>query len=211
MYLSGEKLGLACQLAAGLLENLTIGSSISGKYVISVEQMKDVVEAQSGWIIEKKRVPFAASHLRGRIERYINGSNKRAIIHIRDDQDEYWKRYVFAKELMHLVVDSEIDLSPYGDKRIEELISYGYFGDPSIEGLACDPTQSEVIAEIVALEVLYPLHLRSEDLEKRSKRETDINSIARKYGIPMTKAGIALSKRYLEQIESVKPSASYTE
>jgi hypothetical protein len=208
MYLSGDKLGMACQLASGLLKSLTIGVSGPGRFVISVEQMKDVIEAQTGWVIEKKRVLFDAVHLRGRIERYRDERGQRAVIHIRDDQDEYWKRYVFAKELMHLVVDTEIDLSPYGDKRIEELISYGYFGDPSVDGLPGDPTQSEVIAEIVALEVLYPMHLRSGDLAMRANRETDIDSIARKYGIPRTKAGLALNTRYLDQIKSVASEAS---
>lgn len=199
MYETSKEIVRAYLIAQDLLDKLTIGPASSPKPCISIEQLQDVIVSETGCVVEKYEVPFAASHIRERIERYDQG--RRAIIHVRQDQDDAWKRFVTAKALLHIKIDrQEEDFCPYGDQTLEELIRRGHFGQASMPELGGEPPHSEVLAEMAALEVLYPLSLREGDVDQLVKRSTTMLQLAHRYGIPPSYAATALDKFYLDEL-----------
>lgn len=198
MYDSTEQISRVYMIARDVLDKLTIGPSDGEKPCISIEQLQDVIAAETGCEIRKFEVPFEATHTRERVERYKDG--KLAIIHVRQDQELHWKRFVTAKALLHIKVDREEDFSAYGDQTLEELIRRGHFGQLSSRELSGEPAHSEVLAEMAALEVLYPLDMRKQDVEDMGNKETTIIKIAHKYGIPPSYAATALDPIYLTQL-----------
>ena len=61
---------------------------------LSVEDLQWSIGDMYGISITKKEVSFDASHVRGMVERYANNT---AIIYIRADQPDDWKRFVCTK------------------------------------------------------------------------------------------------------------------
>lgn len=177
---------------------MTRGTPGSGKPVISIDELHQLVEQDTNVRIDKYEVEFEATYLRGRVERYEGG--RIAIIHVRANQDIFWKRFVVAKELLHIKIDGDEYFSPYGDQTLEELIRKGHFGLASLAPPGQEPTQSEVIAEIAALEVLYPLDCRRNDVQELAAKTTTRIQLAHRYGIPASYAATALDPEYLELI-----------
>jgi hypothetical protein len=198
MYLTSETLVRALLIANDLLERMTPGDPASGRPVMSIEQLQDIVHADTAVAIEKHEAVFEATYLRGRLERYDGG--KRAIIHIRANQEFTWKRFVSAKELVHIKIDGTEHFSPYGDQTLEELIRKGHFGAASLAPPGMEPVQSEVFSEIAALEVLYPVQLRLKDLDELEAKTTTRVQLAHRYGIPRNYAATALDPEYLRMI-----------
>jgi hypothetical protein len=198
MYLNSENLVRALSVSDQLLKLLTIGDPSAGKPVISIEQLQDIVQEATGVSIEKYEVAFEATYLKGRIERYDGG--KKAIIHIRANQTLDWKRFVTAKELIHILLDGSEHFSPYGDKTLDELIRKGHFGLASLGPPGIGPAQSEIVAEIAALEVLYPRNLREPDVNALAAGEITRVQIAHRYGIPPNYAATAIDLEYLHAL-----------
>lgn len=197
MNLDSEKITFAFIKAHEVLEDLTIPAYAEGP-VTSIDQLLRVVSARSGLNIDMYEVQFEGKFIRGRTERWKDG---RVTIHVRsNEQDDDWKRFVAAKELMHLVVDGAEDLSPYGDATLEEMILEGHFGLIAASDPAKPPVQSEIIAQIAALEVLYPLKFRQGDVEALAKKETTFVKLAKRYGIPSSFVSTALHVPYLTAI-----------
>jgi Zn-dependent peptidase ImmA (M78 family) len=124
-----------------------------------IENIERVVEAMTGLKIEKKEVTTDGSIIRGFTERYED----KALILIREDQPIEWKKYTAVKEYCHLVYDSEEEFEPDPVVTLDQLVMR--------RGLDLDEALSpaiisERVAEIMALEIIYPLELRGGDAEK---------------------------------------------
>lgn len=158
---------------------------------LPVEEFQRVVGQMYGLKIEKFQVPFEATFLRGMLERY----GDRAVIYVRKNQDEDWKRFVSIKELCHLVIDEPEDWSISGASIIRKLISE-YKID---KGKPADRViQSEVFAEIAAIELLYPHEGRAVDISNLESSATTIAKIASYYDIPEAIVERALSENHME-------------
>lgn len=121
-----------------------------------IENIERVVEAMTGIRIDKKEISTGGSIIRGLTERY----DDRALILIREDQPLEWKKYATVKEYCHLVFDDDNDFEPNPLETLEQLVMK--------RGLDLDEALSpaiisERIAEIMALEIIYPLEVREED------------------------------------------------
>ena len=102
-----------------------------------------------------------------------------------------------AKELLHLVIDNDDDFNPYGDETLEYLVELGHFGWLNSGDPFAGFVQSEVVAEIAALEVLYPLRFRSADLKKLHDKDTTRAALGVIYEIPSQYVATALNDDYL--------------
>jgi Zn-dependent peptidase ImmA (M78 family) len=136
-------------------------------------------------------VPFEATFLRGLIERYAN----KVIIYVRKNQDEDWKRFVTIKELCHIVIDEKEDWSASGASIIKNLIS-----EHKLNKMTAAPraVQSEIFAEIAAIELLYPFNARAADIVALDYGSMTLARIAGYYKIPEAIVERALSENYAE-------------
>lgn len=151
--------------------------------VLSVMDFHWAVEDIYGLKVEMLKVSFRADHVRGKVERYNNGT---ARVLIRADQSAEFLRFVTVKELCHLIIDEEDDWSSAGVETIRGLLKewdlirengHGHT-EPS------EPLQSEKLAEIAAIEMMYPRQFRSHDLAKIVAKETTVQKIAMQHDVP---------------------------
>jgi Zn-dependent peptidase ImmA (M78 family) len=145
---------------------------------LSVEDFQHILTQQYGIAIEKKAVTVETQFLAGMVERYDN----RAIIFIKADMDREWLRFVSTKELCHLLIDDgDMDCSSNGVETIEYLLEeYKIQNDDFAERVA----QSEALAEIAAIELMYPYSERCVDRDKVASGELTTLSIAEYYCVP---------------------------
>jgi hypothetical protein len=142
----------------------------------------DYVKLQQSTPISIIDVSFEGRIVGSRLERYKD----RIDIAICANQDRNWKRFCAIKELVHILIDTEIDFSPYGNERIEELLGAGLIGLASGVNPTAIPTQSELVAEICAIEIMYPAEQVVEDWGT-NKQDTG--------GTPMDLDKIAIERR----------------
>ncbi|MCO6386689.1 hypothetical protein [Aliihoeflea sp. 40Bstr573] len=169
------------------------------KLPVSVEDTQWAIEEKYGFKITKELVDFEAEHIRGMMERYENGT---AHVFIRQRQDNdltvngYWHRFIAVKELSHLAIDEKEDFNWDGSKTIEELIA-----DHIFEGMrpAKIEIQSEVLAELVAIEILYPMEFRQADIES-GRLPSDL---AKDYGVPPYVIERALSQGHMKMARAL--------
>ncbi|MBA2589460.1 MAG: hypothetical protein H0U98_12640 [Alphaproteobacteria bacterium] len=109
------------------------------------------------------------------------------------------------EELLHIIVDKDVDHCPYGDEILDVLVLEGHCGILVSKGNG-SPKQSELIAELAAQETLYPWELRQEDMKLLEKKETSIGKLTLKYQLPEGTVSTLLHPRYIELIEKAKNS-----
>lgn len=123
---------------------------------VSVENLQEIIGRLAQLKISKWLVDFDGTSLRGNVERYSD----RVEIHVRKSLSPYWRRFTVVKELCHLLLDSEEDWSVDVVTTISDLLSFsGFSGDESAE------IRSEKLAEVMALELIYPIEHRRRDKE----------------------------------------------
>lgn len=195
MYLHADKVKHAVECAQGVLEDQRIYAKDSTRIPVSIDSLHEVISELSGYTVEMREVSFEGTYLFGRIEKY---DGKRAIIDVKSSLAENWKRFIACKELVHLLIDEEEDMSPYGDEMLEKLVRDGHIGVISNNGGDKPPMQSELIAEVTALEILYPVFERKKDFDALAKGETTIRKLALHYGLPDNFIDTGLSTDYLD-------------
>jgi hypothetical protein len=149
--------------------------------------------------VEKHEVAFEGEYLRGLVERYKN----RARILIRAGQGEEWMRITTAKELCHIAIDEEEDWSPLGHQTIQSLLLEDHLDNQNEEAqkarkMADATAQSEKLAVIAAIELMYPHEFRDDDVGSIAKRKTTQKAIALRYHVPEYVVGSALHPGRLE-------------
>ncbi len=123
---------------------------------IRIENVQRIVETMTKKKIIKKSVSTGGTIIRGMTERYAD----KALIYIRKEQSLEWQRYTAIKELCHIVYDEADDFEPDPLKTLEQLVLKRTLtlGEPTSPALL-----SERLAEITALEIIYPLEFRQSD------------------------------------------------
>ena len=119
----------------------------------------------------------------------------KAFIDLKHGLDDDWKRFVTAKELLHLLIDGDEDMSPYGDETLDQLVSDGHIGIVSQNG-GKPPAQSELIAEVAAMELLYPIQNRKVDATAIDEGSTSFTKLSIRYGIPVNFIDTIFSQGY---------------
>ncbi|MGN6364434.1 hypothetical protein [Asticcacaulis taihuensis] len=172
----------------------------------SVAAIFDYVQSKVSVPIIMMDVSFDGPHIGSRIERYED----RVEIAVRSDQDDAWKRFCTIKELVHLLVDGADDCSPYGHHRIEEMLDVGLVGLASGNNASGRPTQSELLGEVAAVEIMYPARaivLETEALERAGGEERlNVRRAALIRQMPNFYAGTALQKDFRQFITAALKS-----
>lgn len=165
-------------------------STLAGDHPrLSIEDIYRVVSQAYNMQIIKTQVVFEAQFLRGMIERYAD----RALIRVRQDQEDDWKRFAAVKELCHVFIDEQEDWSTEGVHTIDDLlVEYAIRNGHESHRV----TQSEILAEIAAIEIMYPYDHRCHDLEQLAERNTTQIRIATYFAIPKAIVSRALSENH---------------
>lgn len=171
----------------------TVADQDDGK--VSIENLQRIVERITRKPIKMDTVDFVGTRVRAELERYDDHFE----IHVRAGQPVEWVRLAVVKEFWHALSDNEEDYSPDGVKIIRELVKYTGFGfnwdDLSTQARA------EKLAEIFALELLYPIEYRTQDVEERANGAS-IEQISERRGVPPLWVERALDPEYHAACES---------
>jgi Zn-dependent peptidase ImmA (M78 family) len=132
-----------------------------------------------GLKIDIFEVVFAGDRLRSLVERY---NDKRAVIYVKHDLTPEVQRFSVTKELMHLVIDEPEDWSPAGVATLQSFFTEMSIGNG--DHLAETRAQSEALAEIAAIEVLYPYEFRSSDAADIASKKTTWPKLSLHYEMP---------------------------
>jgi Zn-dependent peptidase ImmA (M78 family) len=196
VYLTADKVvnGLIC--AQKVLMDTRVWANKHAFLPISVDAAKEVIEELSGYSVTMRSVSFEAKHVFARVEKY---RDKTATVDVRHSLSEDWKRFVAAKELLHLIIDKDEDMSPYGDETLDKLVRDGHIGIISQNGDK-PPAQSELIAEVAAMELLYPIQNRRGDLEDVRAERSSFAKLSLRYGMPPNFIDTVFSDGYLQTL-----------
>ncbi len=183
--------------AANVLEEYwahTDGDEKNG--VISIENTEKAIENLSGVTIKKQRIDFDGKIIRSKIEREQGGDAK---IFLRSNQSDSWLRYASIKEYSHILLDDKEDFEPDPTVTLIELFEKsGLFLDPNDSAAK----RSERIAEILALELIYPFEWREKDralIDDGGK----VSDLEAKLGVPAAHIEKALHPDYIESCKQM--------
>lgn len=157
----------------------------------SVENIQRIVERMTGKPVEKYRVPFEGERVRGNIERY----DDRFVIHVRRGQTLEWDRFTVIKELCHALMDSAEEYSPHGVETLRELVSWRGLDFDWEE--ASEVARCERLAELMALELIYPFEYREGDKAAIAAGATRAD-VGQKRGVPLPWVERALLQRHID-------------
>ena len=198
MQVSKSKLRNGVLRARELLNDSRVFVDTRSGGQISIDGLQAVVHEHRGIPVKVHDVAFDAANIRGRMERYTTHID----IHIRRNMDSEWKRIVTAKELLHAIIDDDEDCTPYGNLTLEELVAEGRIGHLCNESTNGKPVQSEWIAEVAAIELMYPNHYRVDDERALSRGEASLSHLALRFDIPEMFIETALQPSYRRAIAS---------
>lgn len=120
-------------------------------------------------------------------------------VYLRPGMDMDWNRFVLCKELYHVVLDSE----QYQNVSIFEHLEQAMVSFPSLEIKPAQPVVSEKMAEIAAMEFLFPYAERSGI--KANGTPLDLPAIAARYRVPQLLVEQYLSDTYMVNLGALMP------
>jgi Zn-dependent peptidase ImmA (M78 family) len=155
-----------------------------------------------GTFLEKKvllkfhKQRFSDSSVRGF---YVNYPDRFEIV-ILQGQNKCWTRFVTCKELFHVILDGTesrtID--------IEGLIDEFTISFLETEHSATSSAATEILAEVAAMEFLFPYENRAAALEKCNDDPENYMEIARFYSIPRVLVEKYLNKHFMDILDPKK-------
>ena len=152
-------------------------------FVLNLADLKVAIENLCGMAIEVFEVSFSGDHLRGSTERFSDSTAK---IYVRSSQTDEEKRLAVTKELCHILLDCEDDWSTEGVETISGLLRETRLA--RVDGIGeINPSNqlaSEVMAHVVALELLYPDQYHKSDEAKLLAGEKTLQQIAFEHEVP---------------------------
>lgn len=164
---------------------------------IRVENLQRAVRELCGKLVEKYLLDEDSDLERSNCIRYEDGS----LIIVTAEEDERWIRYSTVKELCHVYCDSGDELQPDAKK---SLISLLPAHAESVEQffVGQQPNQqAEKVAEIMAVELLYPAEFRRVDIE-RLKNGVSVREISHQRGVPEKFVESYLEERFHNSLKS---------
>ena len=207
MLLDPEKLTAVLNKVRVIREHMAQGHCEPG-VVLSVMDLHWAVGDAYNLEIEMLEVSFDGTNFRGKVERY---EGNRARILVRAQQPPTFMRFVAVKELTHLMNDEEDDWSSLGVETISSLMKEWELCAEGGEGVEdpANPLQSEALAEIGAIELMYPFEYREDDVKKLQEGTTTIEAIALEHEAPSYAIEQALAhhetfKAYWKAIDRAK-------
>lgn len=163
----------------------------------SIDELHEIVQRTYDINIEFIVLPIETEHVYGMIHRYAGGSAK---IYLVESVPDRWKRLVGAKELCHVVIDTQDDFTTNGEDTLQRLVALRGvdLNAPENAGL-----RSEHVAEIVAWELLYPHELRAAEVVKCKGNPPALASLAARLQLPEQVLSFIHSAPYMEMCDKV--------
>lgn len=151
--------------------------------ILSVMDFHAAVQKIYDIEIGMTKVSFQAEHLRGMVER---NEGKPSQVWVRASQTPEFLRFVTVKEICHLMIDEKDDWSSDGIETIKGLLREWALTGENGTGHEnpSDPLMSEMLAEIAAIEMMYPREFRAADVAKVANGETTVEKIALQHDLP---------------------------
>jgi len=169
---------------------------------VSIENIETVIERIIRLPISKFTVNKETRHTLGSFHRFED----RIEIYVRKELDPLVERFVVVKELCHAIMDESEEYSTDAVQTIRELkkLKMPYI---NLEGAPL-ATRSEKLAEVMAVELIYPVEYRAADLSARTNGEP-LASIAARRGVPPFIVEYALGEHmeFCEAIWKLLPDA----
>jgi hypothetical protein len=166
--------------------------------LISIENIQKIIELMTGFSISKMFLDEDSEFHRAFVERF-DGGRVNVIYVLRQDED--WKRFSAVKELCHILIDSEEDFQPNPDATVLALkYDTGLFDEAS-----SPEKDSEHLAEIIALELIYPLEYRRID-RQRLADGVSLDQIARERVVPKKYVSLGTSDSWFEICQTIWPT-----
>jgi Zn-dependent peptidase ImmA (M78 family) len=159
--------------------------------LISIENIQRIIEILCETSIEKIELNFEGQFHRAFVERFDKG--KRNVIYVMGSEPEEWKRFSTVKELCHILIDCELDFQSNPSETI-----MGITGDtmPFNEHSPVE-IDSEALAEIIAMELIYPLDHRRADRESLDGGSS-VSTISKKRKVPEKYISLGTSDAHYE-------------
>lgn len=105
-----------------------------------------------------------------------------------------WRRFVLCKEMMHLLIDCDDYRNPQIFAHLQE-ISLHF---PIDDSRPSKPVVAEFLAEVAALEYLFPYKIRSEIL---AQGNVNFQAVAEQYRVPVLFVERYLSEGYMAALK----------
>ncbi len=198
MLLTAEKVLEVYKKVAVLQEQYKTYALVADASAVSVEDLESVIQDVHDTEITKTEVPFEGVFLRGIMERYEG----KIVIRVKRNMADDWKRFTAVKEMCHAFVDEQQDWSTEGVATLHDLL----FEYSIQNGTVADAeTQSEVLAEIAAIELLYPYSARKADIPRVNSQDLTLAAIAAHHAIPISIVAKALATDYQRIADQLWP------
>jgi Zn-dependent peptidase ImmA (M78 family) len=198
MLIASQKFATAFKKVLQIKEHKDLYCLDPSRIPVSIEDLVHVVSDMYGLKISINEVVFEGDRVRGLVERY---NNQRALIYIRHNMTPELKRFSVTKELMHLAIDEHEDWSVNGVATISDFLVEMSIVDGN--AVAKNGSQSEMLAEIAAIEVLYPAEFRVSDKSDLASGKTTLIKLSLHYEIPVFVVDKALQPWYVALSEKV--------
>ncbi len=190
-----------------MIENLIIKTNeIHSEYIgedggfksvpIELEKIQKIIAVKTKLEIVYQKRDWENRRILARLLRYKD----KAIIETICGEGELnpcWLRFVRCKELCHLILDDEDSYTDNPEQLVHELLEIGIVISPSKAAL------SETLAVIAAIELLFPLAIRSQFKEMIRNEGFSVYKVAKILRIPESYVEKAISEPYEAHIDSV--------
>jgi Zn-dependent peptidase ImmA (M78 family) len=149
---------------------------------VSIDDLKKVIESKTKYTITVYVVKWEGDGcVKGKLNRYKHNAD--IFISDRKMITECEQRFITAKEMSHLVIDSP---HTYTDD-IEKLVKALVYPDKIVFANYSEQYQSEILAEVLAAELLFPWKYRDEVIEQIKSGEKTSMEIAKQFMFPLKK------------------------
>ena len=175
------------QYATYILAHQTIPRSVDDLHWIIATYLKCKIE------IFKLEAPSPNKSVLGTYIKYPDNF----VIICQPDQNHCWNRFVLCKELFHVVLDQPCYRIADIERHLEDVAAVF----PVLESEPGPTTVSELLAEIAAMEFLFPYAHRL----NHQQQPCDYLAIARQYRIPQVMVEKYLSKSYMLNLGAFAP------
>lgn len=164
---------------------------------VSIENILKIISLMSEKTISKKEIEYTGKFTRAFVDRYA----ERAEVYIIDNQDENWKRVAAVKEYCHILLDGDDDFEANPRNTIRHIKEGTGFLDEHSSAVL----DSEKLAEMIAIELVYPLELREPDrIELQDEtNECTVNTLVDRRKVPARYIEIGTSENHIQGCREV--------
>lgn len=144
-------------------------------------------------VLREHTMPYAAQPIRGFCLAFNDGHYEIVIL---ADQRPCWRRLVTCKELFHIILDEE----KYESKNIADLVDEATLAIPSTTLLPNAPVRAEILAQMTAMEYLFPYADRKliHSQFEITQTNMDCGQIAEQFKVPRILVERYLKKQYMD-------------